>query len=282
MSTHTVVLIPGDGIGPDITEAVPPRPRGRRRRHPVDRAAGRRGGARPTATTCCPTPRWRRSASTRWPSRGRAPRRSARGSRRSTCSCASKLNLYAAVRPVRSLPGVPTRFEDVDLVIIRENTEGLYSGVENEVTPGRGDEHEGGHRDRLPADRPLGVPLRHPAPAQEDHGLPQGQHHEDHRRPVPPLRRGRSTSSEYPEHRVRGGDHRRRLHEAGAGSRRSSTCCCWRTSTATWSATCAPAWSAGWASCPARTSATARRSSRRCTARPRTSPARASPIRWPC
>ncbi len=45
-------------------------------------------------------------------------------------------NLYAAVRPVRSLPGVETRFDDVDLIIIRENTEGLYSGVENEVTPG--------------------------------------------------------------------------------------------------------------------------------------------------
>ncbi len=46
------------------------------------------------------------------------------------------LNLYAAVRPVRSLDGVPTRFADVDLVIIRENTEGLYSGVENQVTDG--------------------------------------------------------------------------------------------------------------------------------------------------
>ncbi len=46
------------------------------------------------------------------------------------------LDLYAAVRPVRSLPGVKTRFDDVDLVIIRENTEGLYSGVENVVTPG--------------------------------------------------------------------------------------------------------------------------------------------------
>lgn len=46
------------------------------------------------------------------------------------------LDLYAAVRPVRSLPGVHTRFENVDLVIIRENTEGLYSGVENVVTPG--------------------------------------------------------------------------------------------------------------------------------------------------
>jgi isocitrate dehydrogenase (NAD+) len=47
-----------------------------------------------------------------------------------------KLNLYAAVRPVRNLAGVDTRFTGVDLVIIRENTEGLYSGVENEVTPG--------------------------------------------------------------------------------------------------------------------------------------------------
>ncbi len=47
-----------------------------------------------------------------------------------------KLNLYAAVRPVRSMPGVKTRFENVDLVIIRENTEGLYSGIENEITPG--------------------------------------------------------------------------------------------------------------------------------------------------
>ncbi len=45
-------------------------------------------------------------------------------------------DLYAAVRPVRSMPGVRTRYENVDLVIIRENTEGLYSGVENEVTPG--------------------------------------------------------------------------------------------------------------------------------------------------
>ena len=46
------------------------------------------------------------------------------------------MNLYAAVRPVRNMPGVPTRFEGVDIVVIRENTEGLYSGVENEITPG--------------------------------------------------------------------------------------------------------------------------------------------------
>lgn len=46
------------------------------------------------------------------------------------------LDLYAAIRPVRNLNGIKTRFSDVDLVIIRENTEGLYSGVENNVSPG--------------------------------------------------------------------------------------------------------------------------------------------------
>ncbi len=46
-----------------------------------------------------------------------------------------KLDLYANVRPVRSLPGVATRFADVkiDMVIFRENTEDLYSGLEHEV-----------------------------------------------------------------------------------------------------------------------------------------------------
>jgi isocitrate dehydrogenase (NAD+) len=47
-----------------------------------------------------------------------------------------RLGLYAAVRPVRNLPGVPSRFEDVELVVVRENTEGLYSGIEHEVVPG--------------------------------------------------------------------------------------------------------------------------------------------------
>jgi isocitrate dehydrogenase (NAD+) len=47
-----------------------------------------------------------------------------------------RLDLYAAVRPIRSLPGVSTRYQDVDLVVVRENTEGLYSGIENEITPG--------------------------------------------------------------------------------------------------------------------------------------------------
>jgi isocitrate dehydrogenase (NAD+) len=46
------------------------------------------------------------------------------------------LDLYANLRPVANLPGVASRFEHVDLVIVRENTEDLYSGLEHEVVPG--------------------------------------------------------------------------------------------------------------------------------------------------
>jgi len=46
------------------------------------------------------------------------------------------LDLYANLRPVKNLPGVKSRFENVDLVLVRENTEDLYSGLEHEVVPG--------------------------------------------------------------------------------------------------------------------------------------------------
>ena len=47
-----------------------------------------------------------------------------------------RLDLYASVRPVRSVPGVKTRYENVDLVVVRENTEDLYAGIEHIVVPG--------------------------------------------------------------------------------------------------------------------------------------------------
>jgi isocitrate dehydrogenase (NAD+) len=46
------------------------------------------------------------------------------------------LDLYANLRPVRSLPNVITRYQDIDLVVVRENTESLYAGLEHEVVPG--------------------------------------------------------------------------------------------------------------------------------------------------
>lgn len=47
-----------------------------------------------------------------------------------------QLDLFASVRPVKSIPGVKTRYENVDLVVVRENTEDLYMGIEHVVVPG--------------------------------------------------------------------------------------------------------------------------------------------------
>src|ERR1700729_2686852 len=47
-----------------------------------------------------------------------------------------RFELFANFRPIINLPGVPTRYPGVDLIIVRENTEGLYSGIEHEVVPG--------------------------------------------------------------------------------------------------------------------------------------------------
>jgi isocitrate dehydrogenase (NAD+) len=47
-----------------------------------------------------------------------------------------QFELYANFRPIRNLPHIPTRYPEVDLVIVRENTESLYSGIEHEVVPG--------------------------------------------------------------------------------------------------------------------------------------------------
>jgi isocitrate dehydrogenase (NAD+) len=47
-----------------------------------------------------------------------------------------KFELYANFRPIRNLPHIPTRYPEVDLIIVRENTESLYSGIEHEVVPG--------------------------------------------------------------------------------------------------------------------------------------------------
>src|SRR5512135_1783941 len=47
-----------------------------------------------------------------------------------------KFELFANFRPIKNLPGIPTRYPGVDLVIVRENTESLYAGIEHEVVPG--------------------------------------------------------------------------------------------------------------------------------------------------
>jgi len=58
------------------------------------------------------------------------------GARSVNVALRKTLDLYANLRPVKNLPGLKSRYENVDVVIVRENTEDLYSGLEHEVVPG--------------------------------------------------------------------------------------------------------------------------------------------------
>jgi len=133
--THDVVLIPGDGIGPEVTAAV----------KQIFAAANvdirwheRLAGLAALEATQSVLPEETLEAINRYHVALEGPCTTPVGEGFTSVNVAlrKKLNLYAAVRPVVSLPGVKTRFENVDLIVIRENTEGLYSGVENQVTEG--------------------------------------------------------------------------------------------------------------------------------------------------
>lgn len=130
-----VTLIPGDGIGPEITAAtlrlleaagvridweekkfrsILDRRTGEHRENPVVASIRRTHiGLKGPLTTPVGT-----------------------GHRSLNVSLRRELDLYANLRPVKSLPGVKTPFEAVDLVIVRENTEDLYSGLEHTIVPG--------------------------------------------------------------------------------------------------------------------------------------------------
>jgi len=135
MSAREIVIIPGDGIGPDISAAV----------QRILAAAGaeiewveRQAGLAALAggEEVLPEKTLEAVRQHKVALKGPCTTPVGEGFQSVNVQLRKKLDLYAAVRPVRSLPGVKTRFENVDLVIIRENTEGLYSGVENEITPG--------------------------------------------------------------------------------------------------------------------------------------------------
>jgi isocitrate dehydrogenase (NAD+) len=133
--TQTVTLIPGDGIGPEVTRATVR----------VLEAAGadfewqehvagaealeRHGDTLPEALL--DSIRENRVAL-----KGPVTTPVGKGFTSVNVALRKALHLYANLRPVRALPGIPTRFEGVDLIVVRENTEGLYSGIEHEVVPG--------------------------------------------------------------------------------------------------------------------------------------------------
>ena len=101
----------------------------------------------------------------------------------------------------------------MDLIIVRENTEGEYVGLEHEVVPGVVESHQGNHRERLDAHRQIRLRVRPQAWPQEDPFHPQSQHHEALGRAVPALcaqsRRGISGDLLWRAH------HRQHLHAAG-------------------------------------------------------------------
>src|SRR5688500_5565658 len=133
---HTIVLIPGDGIGPEVTRAT----------QRVLEAAGLSAEwvELPAGATALqqgydnvmPQRTLAAIKAHKVALKGPVTTPVGTGFKSVNVQLRQALNLYAAVRPVQSVPGVKTRFENVDLVVIRENTEGLYSGIESEVTEG--------------------------------------------------------------------------------------------------------------------------------------------------
>lgn len=133
--SHKVVLLPGDGIGPEISEAL----------KDVFSAAGapikwivKKAGlaALDDGDSVLPEDTVKAMRYHEVSLKGPCTTPIGKGFTSVNVQLRQKLNLFAALRPVRSLDGVETRFKNVNLMVIRENTEGLYSGIENEVTPG--------------------------------------------------------------------------------------------------------------------------------------------------
>lgn len=134
-AAHPVVLIPGDGIGPEVTAAVC--------RILEAAAAPVEWIEHQAGLAALQMERELLSEETidairkhRIALKGPLTTPVGGGFTSINVTMRKRLNLYAAVRPVRNLDGIPTRFSGVDLVIVRENTEGLYSGIENQVTDG--------------------------------------------------------------------------------------------------------------------------------------------------
>ena len=133
MTKHAVVLIPGDGIGPEVTDAT--------KRvlaeagAPVEWVECQAGlAALAQGREVLPQETLDLIEHHRVALKGPCTTPVGEGFTSVNVQLRKRLTLYAAVRPVRNLAGVATRFSGVDLIIVRENTEGLYSGVENQVT----------------------------------------------------------------------------------------------------------------------------------------------------
>src|ERR1700739_17775 len=135
MKSHKVTLIPGDGIGPEVTQATV-------------RILEATGIKFEWETFAVGAEAYEKSGEyipkdlissferTRVGSKGPVTTPGGGGFSSINVALHKKFELSANFRPIRNLPHIPTRYPDVDLIIMRENTEGLYSGIEHEVVPG--------------------------------------------------------------------------------------------------------------------------------------------------
>jgi isocitrate dehydrogenase (NAD+) len=132
---HTVTLIPGDGIGPEISECT----------KRIIEASGAKivweevqAGAALADATGTPIPEDVLDSirKNRIALKGPIGTPIGTGFRSVNVTLRKALNLYACVRPIRSVPGISKRYPNVDFIIVRENMEGEYSGLEHLVVPG--------------------------------------------------------------------------------------------------------------------------------------------------
>jgi len=132
---HKVTYLPGDGIGPEVVEAAI---------EVIDATGAKiewiRGdaGAEVEARegTNLPTATIEQIIKSGVALKGPTATAVGKGSKSANVALRKSLDLYANLRPVRNIPGVKTRYEGVDLVVVRENTEDLYTGLEHIVVPG--------------------------------------------------------------------------------------------------------------------------------------------------
>ena len=135
MSRRKVTLVPGDGIGPEVTAAAVR----------VVEAVGApidweevEAGAEVIAKygTAVPEGVLNSIRKNGVALKGPMGTPIGGGFKSANVELRQALDLYASVRPVRNVPGIATRFEGVDLVLVRENTEDLYAGLEHRIAPG--------------------------------------------------------------------------------------------------------------------------------------------------
>ncbi len=128
--TIPVTLIPGDGIGPEVVSAAVEAIEAAGAKLTWERAAAG-ASAVPTHGTPIPAETLDSIRRNKLALKGPLATPVGEGYRSVNVALRKEFALYANVRPARSFTGVETRFTGVDLVVIRENTEGLYSGVEH-------------------------------------------------------------------------------------------------------------------------------------------------------